>query len=98
MEWLRSLGVRVGYSDHSLGTEAGKLAICRGAEILEKHYTLSRNLPGKDQAMSMQIEEFAELAQFAKFVDVLDGVGNPELSETEEELRKIYVGKWGNNR
>lgn len=98
MEWLRSMGVRVGYSDHSMGTEAGKLAICRGAEILEKHYTLSRNLPGKDQAMSMQIEEFAELAQFAKAVEIMDGISNPKMSENEEKLRGIYIGKWGDNK
>lgn len=98
MDWLRSLGVRVGYSDHSMGTEAGKLAICRGAEILEKHYTLSRNLPGKDQSMSMQIDEFADLAKFAKSVEEMEGVENPKISEEEQLLRQIYIGKWGNNK
>ncbi len=98
LDWLKSMGVRVGYSDHTMGVDAGKLAISRGAEILEKHYTLSRDLPGKDQAMSMMPEELAELCRFAKVVERMDGVSQPELSEDEKKLRAIYVGKWGNNR
>ncbi|MCC6278374.1 MAG: N-acetylneuraminate synthase family protein [Oligoflexia bacterium] len=98
MDWLRSLGVRVGFSDHSHGTEAGKMAIARGAEILEKHYTFSRNLPGKDQSVSMQPEDFKDLVDFAQKCALMDGVANPLLSSEEERMRQIYVGKWGNNR
>jgi sialic acid synthase SpsE len=98
MDWLKSLGVRVGSSDHGLGTAAGIVAIARGAEFLEKHYTLSRNLPGKDQAMSMELSEFAELVRFRDAVQLMDGVENPPLSAEEQRLRTIYVGKWGDNR
>jgi sialic acid synthase SpsE len=98
MNWLRTFGLPVGFSDHSLGTEAGKLAIAMGAEILEKHFTLSRNLPGKDQAMSTLPEEFAELVEWAKLVEKMRGVAHPGLSDSEIELRKVYIGKWGDNR
>jgi N,N'-diacetyllegionaminate synthase len=98
MDWLKNMGVRVGLSDHSLGTQASKVAIARGAEIIEKHYTLSRQLPGKDQAMSMQPDEFAELCKFRDEVALMEGVETPPLSEEEQRLRGIYVGKWGNNR
>ncbi len=97
MDWLKKMGVRVGFSDHSSGTAAGKMAIARGAEILEKHYTLSRNLPGKDQSVSMQPEDFQDLVEFARKCQIMDGVETPPLSSEEERMRGIYVGKWGNN-
>lgn len=98
MAWLRDLGVRVGFSDHSLGTSAAKAAMARGAEFVEKHYTLSRRLPGKDQAMSTELPEFAELAKFRDELAAMEGVPTPPLSPDEERLRGIYCGKWGDNR
>lgn len=97
MIWLREQGVKVGYSDHSMGVEAGMLAISLGAEILEKHITLSRYIPGKDQAMSTLPEEFKELVEWSKLVESMRGTANPGLSEAENSVRKIYVGKWGDN-
>ncbi|MBI5557289.1 MAG: N-acetylneuraminate synthase family protein [Deltaproteobacteria bacterium] len=98
MQWLKSLGVRVGFSDHSLGTEAGKLALAMGAEILEKHFTLSRYLPGKDQAMSTEISEFKELVDWKNLIALMRGSTHPGLSDDEKKLREIYIGKWGDNR
>ena len=98
MEWLRGLGVRVGFSDHSLGTQAAKAAMARGAELIEKHYTLSRSMPGKDQAMSTELAEFADLVRFRDDLVAMEGVPTPPLTADEERLRGIYVGKWGDNR
>ncbi len=98
MNWLRGLGVPVGFSDHSVGVEAGMLAIAMGAEILEKHFTLSRELPGKDQSISCTPDEFARLVAWAKQVPIMRGTGHPGLSDEEMRLRELYVGKWGDNR
>lgn len=98
MLWLRSLGVPVGFSDHTLGTDAARLAIALGAEIVEKHFTLSRALPGKDQAISGEPAEFVELRRWAETVETLRGTAHPRPSAAEEELRAVYVGKWGDNR
>lgn len=98
MNWLRSLGVQVGFSDHTLGVEASMLAIGMGAEIVEKHFTLSRNLPGKDQAMSSTPEEFARLVEWAALVEKMRGEPHPGMSDEEMRLRALYVGKWGDNR
>ena len=97
MNWLKSLDVSVGFSDHTLGVEAGLLAISMGAEILEKHFTLSRNLPGKDQEMSSIPDDFARLSHWARLVPKMRGVPQPLLSDEELKMRSIYVGKWGNN-
>lgn len=98
MKWLQSFGVPVGFSDHSLGTEASKLAIAIGATIIEKHLTLSRDLPGKDQKMSTLPKEFKEIAEWARKVEIMKGKAHPVLSKEEKKLRKIYIGKWGDNR
>ena len=98
MEWLKTFGISVGFSDHSLGVEASQLAIAMGAEIIEKHYTLSRYLPGKDQAMSTEFNEFKVISEWAAKVYQMRGKQRPELTESEMDLRDIYIGKWGNNK
>ena len=98
MDWLRTLCPSVGFSDHSMGTAAGRLAIARGAAFLEKHFTVDRFLPGKDQAVSGTPHEFRELVAYAEEVEHLMGVARPELTDEEQRLRGIYVGKWGDNR
>ena len=97
MAWLRTKCPSVGFSDHTMGTPAGRLAIAMGADYLEKHFTSDRNLPGKDQAVSGTPHEFRELRAYADEVELLMGEAHPALSDEEERLRGIYVGKWGDN-
>ncbi|MBF0541380.1 MAG: N-acetylneuraminate synthase family protein [Nitrospirae bacterium] len=97
MLWIRSMGVETGFSDHSIGVTAGMFAIALGASIVEKHITLSRSLPGKDQAMSTTPDEFKVLCDWANSVEQMKGTAQHELSREEEYLRKIYRGKWGSN-
>jgi N,N'-diacetyllegionaminate synthase len=98
MEWLERQNVRVGSSDHSLGIYAGMLAIARGADYLEKHFTLSRSLPGKDQGMSTEPSEFKQLVEFRNSAYEMDGEENPSLSHEEQRMRSLYIGKWGFSR
>jgi sialic acid synthase SpsE len=81
-----------------MGTEAAKLAIARGASIVEKHFTIDRGLPGKDQAVSALPFEIREIVAYAEAVETMMGTEHPGLSEMEEEMREIYIGKWGDNR
>jgi N-acetylneuraminate synthase/N,N'-diacetyllegionaminate synthase len=53
----------VGYSDHSLGRVASITAVAMGARLIEKHFTLDRNLPGGDNFLSAEPEEFATLVR-----------------------------------
>jgi sialic acid synthase SpsE len=94
---LKKLGLRFGYSDHTMGTEAAKYAICLGAEYVEKHFTLNRALPGRDQKMSTTIEEFSEIVEWANLINKMKGVPNPILSKQEHTFRENYIGKWGKN-
>ena len=50
----REFGVKVGYSDHTLGIEVPIAAVALGAKLIEKHFTLDRNLPGPDHRASLE--------------------------------------------
>lgn len=91
IKWLRDIGFRPGYSDHTLGTDAAKLAISMGAEYVEKHFTLSRFLPGKDQSMSGTIEEFEEICSWR------DRVNDMVKMMPVEPKNLHYRGKYGDN-
>lgn len=56
-------GLPVGYSDHTLGIEVSLAAVARGAKIIEKHFTLDRQLPGPDHAASLVPAELDQLVQ-----------------------------------
>lgn len=58
-------GVPVGFSDHSTGVEAAKVAIGKGAALVEKHFTIDRRLPGPDQEVSIEPDELQDLSEFA---------------------------------
>ncbi len=83
-----------GFSDHTLGTDAAKLAIALGADYVEKHLTLNRNLPGKDQAFAGTVEEFREICQWRDKVKAMMGSGVRELSPEELANREKYIGRW----
>jgi sialic acid synthase SpsE len=65
----------VGYSDHTPGFEAAIAATALGAEVIEKHLTLDRNLPGPDHAASHEPDEFAELVSSLRRVVRALGAG-----------------------
>lgn len=55
-----------GFSDHSLGPEASLVAIARGAQTIEKHFTLNKGLPGFDHVCSMTPDELKDLVFYAR--------------------------------
>ena len=65
--------IKVGFSDHSSGNYASFAAVSKGAVIIERHFTLSRNLPGIDQSSSLEPNEFLELREG---IDSYDFLGN----------------------
>ncbi|HKO18207.1 MAG TPA: N-acetylneuraminate synthase family protein, partial [Acidobacteriaceae bacterium] len=73
----------VGYSDHTPGTEIAVAAVALGAEIIEKHLTLDRKLPGPDHSSSLEPLEFAEMVNAIRRVESAlgDGIKRPALCE-----------------
>ncbi|QRY25591.1 N-acetylneuraminate synthase family protein [Halobacterium sp. BOL4-2] len=74
--------VPVGFSDHSKGVEASVIAMARGADFVEKHFTIDRRLPGPDQEVSIDPEQLETLGNYAELIDSTRG---HEKFITEEE-------------
>ncbi len=87
--------VPIGLSDHTLGWTVAVAAIARGATIIEKHLTLSRDQPGPDSAFSMEPAEFQAMVQAIRTTEA--ALGSPEIRATEKEhasrefRRSIYT-------
>lgn len=77
------LGVKVGYSDHTVGVEVSVAAVALGAEIIEKHFTLDRNMPGPDHKASLEPNELVTLVKSIRHIEKAlgDGVKKPSPSE-----------------
>lgn len=96
---LQTLGVTVGYSDHTLGIEAAVLSVALGARIIEKHFTLDHNQSDfRDHQLSAEPAELAELVRRVKQAQVLLGAGEKCLCPDEEEVlprvrRSIVAGR-----
>ena len=79
------LGVPAGYSDHTLGNEVSVAAVALGASIIEKHFTLDRNLPGPDQFASLEPIELNEFVEKIRHIEIAlgDGIKRPTSSEID---------------
>ena len=75
----------VGYSDHTVGVTAGTIAASLGASMIEKHYTLDKNMPGPDHSASADIPELIQLVQAMHTVHagLGDGVKRPVQAEVK---------------
>jgi N,N'-diacetyllegionaminate synthase len=87
--------VAVGYSDHTLGIEIPIAAVAMGATVIEKHFTLDRNLPGPDHKASLEPDELRAMVTAIRNVEEAmgDGIKSPSPSETKniEIARKSIV-------
>ena len=75
-----------GFSDHSLGINIAIAAIARGANILEKHFTVDRTLTGPDHAFALEKHELAALVKATREVE--ESLGSPIKRPISEELEK----------
>lgn len=78
-----SLGMSVGYSDHTLGIEAAVAAAAIGADVIEKHITLSHHMSGPDHKASLEPNEFRRMVDAIRNVEAAmgDGIKRPTTSE-----------------
>ncbi len=86
----QAFDVPVGFSDHTLGTAIPIAAVALGACIIEKHFTLDKDLPGWDHAISADPDELRVLAQECKNVYQALGSSVRTVSEAEFEKRKKF--------
>ena len=78
----------VGFSDHTLGITALIAAVALGACVIEKHFTLDRNLPGPDHKASLEPNELKEMVQAIRDVEKALGDGVKRPTKDEEEIKR----------
>ncbi len=87
---LRSaFNVLVGYSDHTLGITAPLVAVALGAKVIEKHFTLDKDLPGPDHGASLNPDELMSMIREIRSVERALGDGEKRLMPVEVENKKV---------
>jgi sialic acid synthase SpsE len=84
----QAFDVIVGFSDHTVGTIAAISAVALGAKIIEKHFTLDKNLPGPDHWFSADPKELSQLVQAVRYVEKALGSTVVKPTPREIEMRK----------
>jgi len=91
------LGVKIGYSDHTIGIEVPVAAVSLGARVIEKHFTIDKTLPGPDHKASLEPGELKSMVSAIRNIELALGNGFKEPSESEIKnmklVRKSIVAK-----
>jgi len=85
----KKFGVNVGYSDHTAGIEIAIAASALGASVIEKHFTLDRNLPGPDHKASLEPPQLKLMIESIRNIEVSLGNGVKALSPSEMKNLKL---------
>ena len=92
-----TFGLPVGYSDHTKGLEIPVAAVARGACVIEKHFTLDRNMEGPDHKASIEPDELKQMVDMIRHVEVAIGDGIKKVSPSElknqDIARKSIIAK-----
>jgi N,N'-diacetyllegionaminate synthase len=92
-----ALNVPVGYSDHTAGIEIPIAAVAMGACVIEKHFTLDKNMEGPDHKASLEPHELAEMVKAIRNIEKAKGNGIKTPSQSEKKniniVRKSIVAK-----
>lgn len=83
--------VRVGYSDHTLGIEIPIAAVAMGAAVIEKHFTLDRNMEGPDHRASLQPDELKAMVKGIRNVE--KALGSKEKKPSPSETGNIVIAR-----
>ena len=93
----QDFGTVVGYSDHTQGIEVPIAAVALGAQVIEKHFTLDRNMPGPDHKASLEPDELKAMVSAIRHIEQALGTGKKVVSDSERAnisvARKSIVAK-----
>jgi N,N'-diacetyllegionaminate synthase len=87
----RELGVKVGYSDHTPGIEVPIAAVAMGALVIEKHFTLDKNMEGPDHKASLEPDEFAAMVQSIRNIE--KALGSSEKKPSPSEIKNMPIAR-----
>lgn len=85
LELQEQYQVKVGYSDHTCGIEVPIAAVALGATVIEKHFTLDRNMPGPDHKASLEPDELKAMVSAIRHIEQALGDGHKTVSPSEQK-------------
>lgn len=91
LQLKKEFGVGVGYSDHTRGIEVPIAAVAIGAEVIEKHFTLDRTLPGPDHIASLEPDELKSMVDAIRNIE--KAIGNGEKHVSNSERKNIEIAR-----
>jgi len=94
MLWMPNICQYIGYSDHIQGVESAKVAIGYGAVVIEKHFTIDNNLPGRDNKFAILPHELKDLSDFIKLRKDMLIYHGIDHQECENDSRQNYTGRF----
>lgn len=86
----KKFNIPVGYSGHEIGFLPTISAVARGAKIVERHFTLDKNMVGFDHKLSLEPHELKEMIKQIRNIEVILGDGVKDVSETELITSRKY--------
>lgn len=85
----KDFGVNIGYSDHTKGIEVPIAAVALGAKVIEKHFTLDRNMPGPDHKASLEPDELKAMVYSIRNIESALGDGIKKVSPSEQSNMSV---------
>ncbi|QTL96939.1 polysaccharide biosynthesis protein [Iocasia frigidifontis] len=85
--------IPVGFSDHTMGIEVSIAAIAMGANVIEKHFTISRDMEGMDHFYALEPDELKNMVDGIRKIELAMGHGQKEPAE--EEIPEVYFARRG---
>lgn len=83
--------IPVGYSDHTEGIEVPVAAVAMGAKVIEKHFTLDRNMEGPDHLASTEPAEFKKMVDSIRNIEKALGTGEKHPTKSEIDISKVVL-------
>ena len=85
----KRLKVKVGYSDHTIGSDVAVSALAMGATVIEKHFTLDKNLLGPDHKASLNPKELNKFIKSLRNIEI--SLGSNEKKPNPHEIKNILA-------
>jgi sialic acid synthase SpsE len=94
INWLSTMHSSIGYSDHTQSTIIPALAVLNGALVIEKHFTIDKELPGRDNKFALDPKEFGQMCQNIQTASSSIMYKGNGYQSIEEDTVMNYRGRW----